>query len=41
MSMIIEIAARNHLLKRMGYNPAEELNRKLLNKMIEESKTDV
>lgn len=39
MSMIIEIAARNHLLKRMGYNPAEELNRKLLNKMIEEGKT--
>ncbi|RMF96244.1 MAG: HPr(Ser) kinase/phosphatase [Candidatus Schekmanbacteria bacterium] len=38
MSMIIEIAARNYLLKRMGYHPAEELNRKLLNKMIEESK---
>ncbi|MBI5375128.1 MAG: HPr(Ser) kinase/phosphatase [Candidatus Schekmanbacteria bacterium] len=39
MSMIIEIAARNYLLKKMGYNPAEELNRKLLNKIIEEEKS--
>ncbi|OGL43336.1 MAG: hypothetical protein A2042_02305 [Candidatus Schekmanbacteria bacterium GWA2_38_11] len=39
MSMIIEVAARNHLLKKMGYHSAEELNQKLLSKIREEART--
>ena len=39
MSMIIEVAARNHLLKKMGYHSAEELNQKLLAKIREEART--
>jgi len=33
LSTIIEVAARNHLLKRMGFNSAVELEGKLLRKM--------
>jgi len=33
LSLIIEVAARNHLLKRMGYNAAQEFDEKLFDKM--------
>ncbi|MBI3016141.1 MAG: HPr kinase/phosphorylase, partial [Candidatus Tectomicrobia bacterium] len=32
---IIEVAARNHLLKLMGYHSAQELDRKLLAQLLE------
>ena len=35
LSTIVEVAARNHLLKRMGFNSALELEGKLLRKMQE------
>ena len=35
LSTIIEVATRNHLLKRMGLNSAVELESKLLRKMQE------
>ena len=38
MSMIIEIAARNYLLKKMGYHSAEKLNQKLISKINEEAR---
>ena len=41
MSMIIEVAARNYLLKKMGYHSAEEFNQKLLSKMNEETHATV
>ena len=37
-AMIIEIAARNYLLKKMGYHSAEELNQKLISKINEETR---
>jgi serine kinase of HPr protein (carbohydrate metabolism regulator) len=33
LSTIIEVAARNHLLKLLGYDSALEFEKKLLNKM--------
>jgi HPr kinase/phosphorylase len=33
LASIIEVAARNHLLKGMGYHPAREFERQLLAKM--------
>jgi HPr kinase/phosphorylase len=33
--LIIEVAARNHLLKRMGYNAAQEFDEKLFDKMTD------
>lgn len=38
MSMIIEIASRNYLLKKMGYHSAKELNQKLISKINEETR---
>lgn len=35
LAMIIEVAARNHRQKKMGYNAALELNNKLMNQMEE------
>jgi HPr kinase/phosphorylase len=35
LTTIIEVAARNHLLKMMGYNSALEFEKKLLHKMEE------
>jgi HPr kinase/phosphorylase len=35
LSLIIEVAARNHLLKRMGYNAAQEFDEKLFDKMTD------
>jgi HPr kinase/phosphorylase len=35
MTTIIEVAARNYLLKVMGYNSALEFEKKLLHKMEE------
>jgi HPr kinase/phosphorylase len=35
LSLIIEVAARNHLLKRMGYNAAQEFDREFHRKMEE------
>jgi HPr kinase/phosphorylase len=35
LSTIIEVAARNHLLKVMGYDSALEFEKKLLRKMEE------
>jgi len=31
LAVIIEIAAMNHRQKKMGYNTAEEFNKKLMN----------
>ena len=39
LTTIIEVAARNHLLKTMGYNSALELEKKLLRKMEERGGT--
>lgn len=39
LAMIIEVAAKNHRQKRMGYNAAEELNRRLMEK-FDKSKID-
>jgi HPr kinase/phosphorylase len=30
IAVILEVAARNHLLKKQGYHSARELNRRLL-----------
>lgn len=38
LTTIIEVAARNHLLKGMGYNSALEFEKRLLRKMEEEKK---
>jgi HPr kinase/phosphorylase len=39
LSTIIEVAARNYLLKRMGYDSALEFEKKLLRKMEEQGET--
>jgi len=41
LSTIIEVAARNHLLKMMGYDSALEFEKKLLLKMEEKRKQGV
>jgi HPr kinase/phosphorylase len=40
LSTIIEVATRNHLLKRMGYNSALEFENRLLRKMQERGKDE-
>jgi HPr kinase/phosphorylase len=35
LAMIVEVAARNHRQKKMGYNAAEELNKRLIEQMSE------
>jgi HPr kinase/phosphorylase len=41
LSTIIEVAARNHLLRMMGYDSALEFEKKLLRKMEEKRKQGV
>ena len=38
MAIIIEIAAMNHRQKKMGYNTAEEFNKRLMAQLEEQSK---
>jgi serine kinase of HPr protein (carbohydrate metabolism regulator) len=38
LAIILEIAAMNHRQKKMGYNTAEEFNRKLIEQMSAEHK---
>jgi HPr kinase/phosphorylase len=36
LAIVLEVAAMNNRQKKLGYNPAEELNNRLLKKMSEE-----
>jgi HPr kinase/phosphorylase len=38
LAVIVEAAARNHRMKYMGYNPAEELDKRIQGKIQVESK---
>ncbi len=38
LAVVLEVAAMNNRQKKLGYNPAEELNNRLLKKMEEDSK---
>jgi HPr kinase/phosphorylase len=38
LTMIVEVAARNHLLKRMGYNAAREFDDALYRRMSDRSR---
>jgi HPr kinase/phosphorylase len=40
LATIIEVAAKNHLLKGLGYHPAKELDRKLTEKIASEASRD-
>jgi HPr kinase/phosphorylase len=40
LAIIIEIAAMNNRLKKMGYNTAEEFNKKLMNHIETQRKED-
>jgi HPr kinase/phosphorylase len=41
LTMILEVAARNHLLKRMGYHAAKEFDRTLSEESLELVKPDL